>query len=164
MRDCRRNHRRSLEVSALLFVLVGLGLPLLAASAPARAPSTLETPPIPKTTKAPAPARSQVTPTAEQDLEKLAGPCSAQTTCSDGSVISCTGSFQCSQGSDWVECDGNRIFCPARFCAVFPVPFFGASCTTAASCQGQRVGTSCGLGLTCQLVCPGIFTPCCACL
>lgn len=45
-----------------------------------------------------------------------AGPCSVYRYCDDGSQISCNGQSACSSGpgngGGWVECDGNRTWCP----------------------------------------------------
>lgn len=43
--------------------------------------------------------------------------CSVNTHCSNGSTISCTGSQTCSsQNGQWVECDGQRTYCPVPPC------------------------------------------------
>lgn len=77
--------------------------------------------------------------------------CSVNTHCSSGSTISCTGSSSCnSSPGNWVECDGNRTYCPPP-----------SSCTASVYCDDgsylQCTGsssTSC-IEDSCYIICDG---------
>lgn len=81
-------------------------------------------------------------------LPLLSVTCTVSRDCADGSPISCSGDT-CSSGSDnygWVECDGNRTYCPTQpvcdkdgYCNYDCIDdpdccFYGAKCTTHDQC------------------------------
>lgn len=96
----------ALVAVALLFALpaaaqeAGAAEPLFAAAATPGCPAPTMT-----FNEAPEPAETS-----------LLGPCTVSRRCLDGSSVSCTGFDEChsgpSQGGGWVECDGNRTYCP----------------------------------------------------
>lgn len=92
------------------FVLLCAGVCLLLGAGTAWAADTI-------------PGEAAVTPAATAATDFTPAPvemtgCSAEFDCGDGNIIDCTGNYSCYVNyGGWVECDGNREYCP-NYCMV----------------------------------------------
>jgi hypothetical protein len=147
--------RRVLVVSILL--TLGLSWSLMAEET-APAPN----PPAEEIGAAPAQGEPSLLTDPETGGEEIfLGPCSASLDCGDGNVISCTGSNTCtaSDFGGYVECDGQRTYCPNR-CTVSL--FCSCECrsgtifcsSNSGNCQKSGGSITCdGFTITCDRFC-----------
>ncbi|HYO14783.1 MAG TPA: hypothetical protein VE685_16445 [Thermoanaerobaculia bacterium] len=76
--------------------------------------------------------------------------CTADKTCPNGTVISCTGSSSCLVGLNYVDCDGRRTTCPNTSCSstiVCPPPYqpWRLSCSSLSGpCSKTSTSVTCG--------------------
>jgi hypothetical protein len=75
------------------------------------------------------------------------------TQCSTG-TISCEGHSYCTSGSGWVECDGQRTYCPSSYCEAYCARTGSLACTGQSSCQNGWFAATCdGVSYECP-TCP----------
>lgn len=97
-----------------IFLLASLVLVAGLVTAPAtHARSTGESCPAPAATIGEAPEPVETARKAPIDLELEAQSCTIYLTCPAGDQIACSNANNdCSSGNYWVECGGNRTYCP----------------------------------------------------
>jgi len=153
--------RSTLAVTCLFVLALALAALGTDPAAQADGESSLPTP-----TQAPVPPRVDLPPALQLEEPLTQAGCTASTTCSDGSMLSCTGGFgetclessesctvaDCSGSRNFVQCGATKQVCPCDTGGCVPCSNPN-SCTPGAKCKTQDQCGVCGGCLRGQCVC-----------